>query len=131
MSNTNPTVPKRGEIWLVRFDPTIGSEIRKTRPAIVLSSDAVGRLPITTHVGPYEESMVKEAIQKELDRKGQVFYVHNRVQSLNTRLHFLKELLPGVSIGVRSLGSDNPDPPGSTDADWSRNRWSRIRVELE
>jgi transcription-repair coupling factor (superfamily II helicase) len=35
-----------------------------------------------------------------LDRKGQVFYVHNRVQSLNTRLHFLKQLLPGVSIGV-------------------------------
>ena len=46
MSNTNPTVPKRGEIWLVRFDPTVGSEIRKTRPAIVVSSDAVGRLPI-------------------------------------------------------------------------------------
>ena len=43
----------------------------------------------------------------------------------------LGERLPGVSIGVRSLGSDNPDPPGSTDADWSRNRWSRIRVELE
>jgi mRNA interferase MazF len=39
-------VPKRGEIWLVGFDPTIGSEIRKTRPAIVISSDAVGRLPM-------------------------------------------------------------------------------------
>jgi len=38
--------PKRGEIWLVSFDPTIGAEIKKTRPAIVLSSDAVGRLPI-------------------------------------------------------------------------------------
>ena len=45
-SNSNPRVPSRGEIWLVRFDPTIGSEIRKTRPAIVVSSDAVGRLPI-------------------------------------------------------------------------------------
>src|ERR1041385_3248681 len=38
--------PRRGEIWLVHFDPTIGAEIRKTRPAIVISSDAVGRLPI-------------------------------------------------------------------------------------
>ncbi len=38
--------PKRGEVWLVNFDPTIGTEIRKTRPAIVISSDAVGRLPI-------------------------------------------------------------------------------------
>jgi len=38
--------PSRGEIWLVNFDPTVGAEIRKTRPAIVISSDAVGRLPI-------------------------------------------------------------------------------------
>jgi mRNA interferase MazF len=38
--------PKRGEIWLVSFDPTLGSEIKKTRPAVVISSDAVGRLPI-------------------------------------------------------------------------------------
>lgn len=39
-------VPKRGEIWLVSFDPTLGAEIKKTRPAVVISSDAVGRLPI-------------------------------------------------------------------------------------
>jgi len=38
--------PKRGEIWLVNFDPTVGTEIKKTRPAVVISSDAVGRLPI-------------------------------------------------------------------------------------
>ena len=38
--------PKRGEVWLVNFDPTIGAEIKKTRPAIVLSPDVVGRLPI-------------------------------------------------------------------------------------
>ncbi len=41
----NP-LPQRGEIWLVNFDPTVGTEIRKTRPAIVISSDAAGRLPI-------------------------------------------------------------------------------------
>ena len=46
LSTTNPPSPRRGEIWLVTFDPTIGSEIKKTRPALVLSSDAVGRLPI-------------------------------------------------------------------------------------
>jgi mRNA interferase MazF len=37
---------KRGDVWLVNFDPTLGTEIRKTRPAVVISSDAVGRLPI-------------------------------------------------------------------------------------
>ena len=37
---------QRGEIWLVNLDPTIGSEIRKTRPAVIVSSDLVGILPI-------------------------------------------------------------------------------------
>ena len=38
--------PERGDVWLVDFDPTVGAEIRKTRPAIVISSDSVGRLPV-------------------------------------------------------------------------------------
>ena len=42
----NANAPKRGEIWLVNFDPTIGAEIKKVRPAVVISSDAVGKLPI-------------------------------------------------------------------------------------
>jgi mRNA interferase MazF len=37
---------RRGEIWVVNLDPTIGAEIRKTRPVVVVSSDAVGVLPI-------------------------------------------------------------------------------------
>jgi len=37
---------KRGEIWLVNLDPTVGAEIRKTRPVIVVSSDSIGSLPI-------------------------------------------------------------------------------------
>ncbi|MEK6739074.1 MAG: type II toxin-antitoxin system PemK/MazF family toxin, partial [Planctomycetota bacterium] len=36
----------RGEIWLVNLDPTIGAEIHKTRPVVVVSSDAIGALPI-------------------------------------------------------------------------------------
>ena len=36
----------RGDIWLVSLDPTVGAEIRKTRPVIVVNSDAVGTLPI-------------------------------------------------------------------------------------
>lgn len=37
---------KRGEIWLVNLDPTIGSKIRKTRPAVIISSDLIGILPL-------------------------------------------------------------------------------------
>jgi len=37
---------RRGDVWLINLDPTIGSEIRKTRPAIIVSDDAVGILPL-------------------------------------------------------------------------------------
>lgn len=43
---TNSPVPLRGEIWMVNFDPTVGREIKKTRPAVVVSSNAAGKLPI-------------------------------------------------------------------------------------
>ena len=42
---TVPT-PKRGDIWLIDFDPSVGAEIRKVRPAVVISLDTVGRLPL-------------------------------------------------------------------------------------
>lgn len=38
--------PKRGEVWKVSFDPTVGSEIKKVRPAVVVSSDGIGKLPL-------------------------------------------------------------------------------------
>lgn len=44
--NTEPPSPKRGEVWRVNFDPTMGAEIKKIRPAVVVSSDAIGKLPI-------------------------------------------------------------------------------------
>lgn len=37
---------RRGEIWLINLDPTVGAEIRKTRPAVIVSSDAIGILPL-------------------------------------------------------------------------------------
>jgi len=42
---TAPT-PRRGEIWLVDFDPVVGAEIEKLRPALVISVDTIGRLPL-------------------------------------------------------------------------------------
>ncbi|WP_076606192.1 type II toxin-antitoxin system PemK/MazF family toxin [Cystobacter fuscus] len=38
--------PKRGEIWWVNFDPSAGAEIQKTRPALVVSADGLGKLPL-------------------------------------------------------------------------------------
>jgi mRNA interferase MazF len=37
---------KQGEVWLVSLDPTVGAEIQKTRPAIIVNDNALGRLPL-------------------------------------------------------------------------------------
>ena len=39
-------IPRRGDVWLVDFDPSVGAEIQKVRPAVVLSRDRVGHLPL-------------------------------------------------------------------------------------
>jgi mRNA interferase MazF len=46
---TPPTsaIPARGEVWLVRFDPSVGAEIQKVRPTVVVNVQAVGRLPLS------------------------------------------------------------------------------------
>jgi mRNA interferase MazF len=46
MSTAPTPAPRRGEIWLVDFDPAIGAEIRKLRPALVINVDAIGRLSL-------------------------------------------------------------------------------------
>ncbi len=38
--------PKRGDVWLVNFNPTVGAEIRKVRPAVVVTVAGIGRLPL-------------------------------------------------------------------------------------
>jgi mRNA interferase MazF len=37
---------RRGDVWLVRLDPTVGSELRKTRPCVVVSPDGLSHLPV-------------------------------------------------------------------------------------
>jgi mRNA interferase MazF len=44
--SSSPEAPRRGEVWTVELNPTQGSEMSKKRPALVVSSDAVGILPI-------------------------------------------------------------------------------------
>lgn len=58
------------------------------------------RHPILTYVGPYDERSVSAAIRRELLREGQVFYVHNRVRSIDRAVAKLQELVPNARFGV-------------------------------
>ncbi|MFQ5967089.1 MAG: transcription-repair coupling factor [Acidimicrobiia bacterium] len=58
------------------------------------------RHPILTYVGAYNEQAVSAGIRRELLREGQVFYVHNRVQSIDLALARLQELVPHARYGV-------------------------------
>jgi transcription-repair coupling factor (superfamily II helicase) len=58
------------------------------------------RLPVQTFVGELEESIVRRAILRELDRGGQIFYVHNRVQTINNAFTRLTHLVPEATIAI-------------------------------
>jgi transcription-repair coupling factor (superfamily II helicase) len=58
------------------------------------------RLPVTTHVGRYNPNLVRQAILRELDRGGQVFFVHNRVQTIDAVQNRLEQLVPEAQITI-------------------------------
>ncbi len=58
------------------------------------------RTPILTHVGPYSPELVRQAILRELERGGQVFFVHNRVQTIYAMLHHLEKIVPEARITI-------------------------------
>ena len=58
------------------------------------------RLPIKTHVGEYDEMLIRKAILRELDRGGQVFFVHNRVRGIEAIRQRLEQLAPEAIYAV-------------------------------
>jgi len=58
------------------------------------------RLPIVTHVGPYSPKLVRQAILRELERGGQIFYVHNRVHTIDAIKAQLSQLVPEARVDV-------------------------------
>jgi transcription-repair coupling factor (superfamily II helicase) len=58
------------------------------------------RLPVRTHVGAYDETLIRQAILRELDRGGQVYFVHNRVMGIYQMTQRLRKLVPEANIAV-------------------------------
>ncbi len=58
------------------------------------------RIPVTTFVAEQEDRTIREAILRETDRGGQIFFVHNRIQDIRRVLEHLQQLVPEASFGV-------------------------------
>lgn len=58
------------------------------------------RLPVITHVGEYDPRLVRQAIRRELERGGQIFFVHNRVQTIQAIYNQLQRLVPEARLAI-------------------------------
>jgi transcription-repair coupling factor (superfamily II helicase) len=75
---------------------TLQMSLAGLRDISVIETPPEGRRPVRTYVGPYDEELVRRAIKREADRDGQVFFLHNRVDTLGQVAEGLRALLPGV-----------------------------------
>ncbi|MDP3052184.1 MAG: helicase-related protein [bacterium] len=66
----------------------------------LIQTPPIGRLAIKTFILPFSEKTVKSAIENEISRKGQVYYLHNRVETIGTVKNFLEKLIPAAKFGI-------------------------------
>lgn len=79
---------------------TLNFALSGLRDISVIETAPEGRLPIETNIVPYSDDVVIDAIRRELDRQGQVYFVHNEVETMDLAKQQLEQLLPGVTIGI-------------------------------
>jgi transcription-repair coupling factor (superfamily II helicase) len=77
---------------------TLYMALSGVRDMSVIETPPVDRLPIETVVRRFSRTVIKEALERELARGGQVFFVHNRVQSLPSMARFVQELVPDARV---------------------------------
>jgi len=70
------------------------------RDLSVIDTPPEDRVPIKTYVQPYSDHLVREAILREIEREGQIYFVHNRVHSIYHVASKLQSLVPEATIGV-------------------------------
>jgi transcription-repair coupling factor (superfamily II helicase) len=70
------------------------------RDISIIETPPQERLPISTYIGPYDPAVARRAILRELRRNGQVFYVHNRVETIRSVAKRLETLVPEAQIAV-------------------------------
>ena len=79
---------------------TLHMSLTGVRDMSTIDTPPEERLPVRTHVGEYDETLIRQAILREMDRGGQVYFVHNRVMGIYQMAQRLRKLLPEAKIVV-------------------------------
>ena len=79
---------------------TLYMALTGARDISIINTPPAERLPIITHIGPYSPKIVRQAVLRELDRGGQIFFVHNRVQTIYAMQSHLQQLVPEARFGI-------------------------------
>jgi transcription-repair coupling factor (superfamily II helicase) len=79
---------------------TLHMSLSGLRDISVIETPPEGRRPIRTHVGEYDEELVKTALEREAARGGQSFYLHNRVETIDEAAERLRQQAPGLRFIV-------------------------------
>ena len=79
---------------------TLQMSLMGARDFSLINTSPKDRLPIMTEICEFEPEIIAEVILREIDRGGQVFFVHNRVQTIEAMYRFLKKIVPQVEIAV-------------------------------
>src|SRR3954465_1832846 len=79
---------------------TLQMSLAGLRDISVIETPPEGRRPVKTYVGEYEEELVRQALEREAARKGQAFFLHNRIEDIDETAERLRALGPGISFTV-------------------------------
>ena len=79
---------------------TLHMSLTGVRDMSTIDTPPEERLPVRTHVGEYDETLIRQAILRELDRGGQVYFVHNRVMGIYQMAQRLRKLVPEAKMAV-------------------------------
>lgn len=79
---------------------TLHMALSGARDMSLINTPPANRLPIKTFVGEFKSTIVKTALLHELERGGQVYFVHNRIESINKVAAHIKELVPEAKIAI-------------------------------
>ncbi|MBI4590640.1 MAG: transcription-repair coupling factor [Candidatus Rokubacteria bacterium] len=77
---------------------TLYMSLSGVRDLSTIETPPPDRLPVETVVAPFSRTLIREALERELSRGGQVFFVHNRVQSLPSMTAFIRRLVPQARV---------------------------------